>query len=420
MKLLCTISIVNRNLSSLNVNPKKKHAKSTLALCKKSKSSEFCIIHFTEQNKLGTRYDITDNINAVLTKFLNEGKTTIQFKVPAHDLYIQADTIQLKGFLHLLRNAIEKKPTGVQLQKYSSMAVQPAKKIAPTKLTIMKRSDYPIKGLPRTLEELHINDIQKSSLGRGILNLVKLKHLDLSNNCMEYLPDDISNLPCLNELNISRNDFYKSSPKQWSWLSGKLIKNLKLLNVSDNHLKFLPDQLIKLDALISLHIDNNEIKLLPSGIGNLRNLRILSASNNRLTTLPGTVRMWHLKNLDLSNNNFDRNSQQKPPHVSPKTVPMCSLKELAARRVLSLRLYYSPLTLPRTVIHFLNMAKYCVCGYACFTIFIRQIKMLLVSSITECVSMSSEDLFFVPIEYDFCSFKCFNHVNYRRSCLVVR
>lgn len=419
MKLLCTVSIGNRNLPSLNINHKKRHVKSTLALCKKTKSTEFCLIHFTEQNKLGTKYEIKENIKAVLTKFLNEGKTTIQFKVPAHDLYIQADTIQLKGFLHLLRNALEKKVVGIELQKYSSMTVQPVKKMAPTKLTITSRSDYPIKGLPRTLEELHINDIQRCSLDRGILNLIKLKILDLSNNCIEYLPEEFCNLPSLSVLNISQNNFYKSSPKQWSWLCGNVAKNLKLLNVSNNQLKFLPDQLVKLHALISLHVDNNEIKFFPSGIGNLRNLRIVTSSNNQISTLPGSVKKWRLQTLDLSNNNFDPNFQCNPAAIFPKPLPVCSLKELAAKKVLSLRLSYSSLTLPRTVIHFLNLAKYCTCGKACFSIYIKHIHMLLLSSITECFSMSSEVSMYVPIECYFCSLKCFGTANYKRSSLSV-
>lgn len=419
MKLLCSVSIGNRNLSTTNINPKRRHVKSTLALCKKLKSDEFCLIHFTDQNKNGTRYEIKDNILNVLTKFVNEGKTTIQFKVPAHDLYIQADTIQLKGFLHLLRNALEKKVSGIEMNKYSSLMVQHAKKVAPTKLVIGRRSDYPIRGLPRTLEELRINDIQRYSLDRGILNLIKLKILDLSNNCIECLPEEFCNLPCLNELNISKNQFYKSSPKQWSWICGNIAKNLKLLNVSHNRLKFLPEQLVKLHSLISLHVDNNELKMFPSGIGNLKNLRIVTASNNRISSLPGSVKKWKLQHLDLSNNSFDPNYQSNPAAIFPKPLPVCMLKELAARKVLYEQLFYSPLTLPRTVIHFMDLAKYCTCGKACFSVYISHTHMLSLSSITQSFSISLEHLIYVPIECYFCSLKCFGTANYKRPFYFV-
>lgn len=419
MKLTCVVSIGNRILPTLNLNSKRKHVKSTLALCKDSKTNEFWLLHFTAQNKTGTKYGIRDNIINVLTKFVNDGKTTIQFKIPAHDLYIQADAIQLKGFLHLLRNALETKIVTSTLNGYSKMSVVPPKKAAPTKLTIRSRSDYPLKGFPRTLEELHINDIERCTLDRGILNLIKLKILDLSNNCIEFLPEEFCKLPCLNELNLCNNNFSKSSPKQWSWLCGNLANNLKLLNVSCNNLKFLPDQLVKLHSLISLHVDNNEIKVFPSGIGNLRNLKTVTASNNRISSLPGSVKKWRLQSLDLSNNNFDPNYQCNPAAIFPKPLPVCSLKELAARKVLYCRLFYTPYTLPRTVMHFLNLARYCTCGKACFDVSIMHTHMLSLTSITQSFSVSVNDLTYVPIECNFCSLKCFGTANYKRCSYPV-
>lgn len=419
MKLLCTVSIGNRALPTLNINSKRKHVKSTIALCKNPKSNEHCLIHFTAQNKTGNKYDIKDNISSVLTKFISEGKTTIQFKSPPHDLYIQADTIQLKGFLHLLRSAIEKK-TPLNQIGFSSMSVTPAKKVAPKKLVITKRSEYPLKGFPRTLEALYINDIERCSLDKGILNLIKLKLLNLSNNCIEFLPEEFSTLPSLTELNISHNNFFKSSPKQWCWLGGNLSKNLKLLNVSDNHLKFLPDEIVTLHSLITLNVDNNEIKLFPSGVGNLRYLKIITASNNQISSLPSTAKKWKLESLDLSGNTFDPNYENNPAALFPKQLGICSLKELTARKVLYARLYFSPCILPRTVIHFLNVAKYCVCGKACFYNYIRHPHMLSLAAISQTFTVSSADLLYVPIDCYFCSIRCSGIANYRRPGYVMR
>lgn len=413
MKLSCSVSVGNRLLPALAINSNRKHVKSTLALCKHPKAANYCLILFSSQCKNGTKYEIK-SISKILTRFLNEGKTTIQFHEPPHDLYIQADAVLLKSFLHLLKRVLENKISDKELT-CSSMSVTPTPvKPVPKKLVIQSRSDYPLKGFPRTLEILHINNIRRCSLDRGILQLTKLKLLDLSHNCIENLPVELSNLPNLSEFNISYNELGKSTLKQWTWLGGRLSKTLKLLNLSNNNLNYLPHQLVKLHALISLCVDHNQLKSLPSGIGSLKHLRVLTASNNHISILPGSARKWRLQNLDLSNNHFDPNQQSNPAAIFPKPLPICSLKEYAARRVLQLQLAYSPEVLPRTVIDYLDYAKYCVCGNACFNIYIRQPHMLLLTTVAQTFSVSSDGLIYVPVDCYFCSLKCFGSAHYNR------
>lgn len=140
MKIHCTVSVVNRLLPNLPANLRKRPAKSTIALCKHPKNEEYCLILFSGQNNNGTKYPLKDNIKQVLTRFVNEGKCTIQLKNPEHDICMQGDAIQIKGFLHLLKRAIEGKISPKELT-FSSMSVTPvkAKDIAPTKLVITKR-----------------------------------------------------------------------------------------------------------------------------------------------------------------------------------------------------------------------------------------------------------------------------------------
>lgn len=411
MKLLCNVATGNR----LAANTKRKHVKSTLALCKHPKSNDFYIILFTGQNKNGTKYTVKNNINQVFTKCLHDGKATIQFKEPPHDLYIQADAIQLKGFLHLFKRVLEQKVSDKELS-FSSMAVTPisSKHIPPTKMFIKSRSEYPIKGFSKSLEILHITGIQKISLDRGILALKKLKVLNLSNNCIECLPKELNELPNLAELNVSENRLGRCTLKQWSWIGGNLSYTLKFLNLSSNGLRNLPDQIVKLHSLVFLNISKNELKSLPSGIGNLKMLRELTAFDNILSSLPGSVRTWQLRSLDLSNNNFDSNQQNNPAVVSPKIPPVCSLKESAARKFLSTRAPYSKETLPFTVVDYLDHAKYCVCGKACFASFIKHSQTLLLSSITMYLSLNSDELKFVPMDCYFCSLKCFNSAFHSR------
>ncbi|KAJ8971497.1 hypothetical protein NQ317_013136 [Molorchus minor] len=407
MKILCNVSVANRLLFSLSNKPPK-HTKSTLALCKHPKSEEFCIILFSGQYKNGNKYSLKGNIKQVLTKFVNEGKCTIQFHKPEHDLYIQCDVIQLKGFLHLLKRALENKITDKDL-KVCSMSVMPVKPkdVAPTKLVITKRSEYPGTGFPRTLEELRINDIRRCGVDQGIMNLTKLKILDLSNNCIEYVPNDLSNLPSLKELNLGHNLLGKCTLKQWGWMDGYLSKNLLSLDMSYNELSYVPNQINKLHKLTTLNLNNNTIKTLPMGIGNLRSLKIFSAANNALVILPGSIKKLRLYSIDLSNNNFE---QCVPNGVAvfPKPLPVCSLKEYASRKVLGARLPYPAGTLPLTLIDYLDNAMYCVCGKACFSVFLRNSQNLLLGTIADSVSSSVGDLVYVPIDCYFCSLRCFS------------
>lgn len=415
MKLVCNVFVGNRSVPNQAVM-RRKHVKSTLALCKHPNTKEYSFILFNGQVKNGTKYNIKGNIKQVLTKFVNEGKCTIQLNNPPHDLFIQADTIQLKSFLHLFKKALENKLSDKDVT-CSSLSVTPVrqKDMAPTKLIILKRSDYPPRGFPRTLEVLYINDIHRASLDRGILQLLRLRTLDLSNNCIEYLPQELSRLPSLKELTLSHNLLGKGRPKQWNWIDGNLAKSLVSLNLSHNELNFVPDQIIKLYKLHSLHVSNNNLTSLPSGIGNLRNLKVFSASDNKISILPGSIKKWKLQNLDLSNNSLQPCSQSLPPSKIPKPLEVCTLKEYAARAVLFAEIPYPPGTVPQTVANYLDHARYCVCGKACFDIYIKHSHMLLLDNIAEVMSTNLGTMVYVPIECYFCSGKCFGTAFHNRN-----
>ncbi|XP_068894827.1 leucine-rich repeat protein 1-like [Tenebrio molitor] len=414
MKLVCSVSIGNRLLPTLSINSRQKHVKSTLALCKHPKSEDYFIILFTSQNKTGTKYSVKGNISQILTRFISSGKATIQFKTPPHDLYVQSDVIQLKGFLHLLKRVLENKISPKELT-CSSISVTPvaAKDMPLKKLVIKKRSEYPSKGFPRTLEALYINDIKRCSLDKGILFLSKLKILDLSQNCLEFIPEELNRL-CLSELNLSSNNFSKSTPKQWTWMGGNLSKSLQSLNIESNNLKYLPDQIIKLYKLVTLNVNNNELTKLPVGIGNLRYLKILIASNNFLASLPGSLKKCHLQLLNLYNNNFPSTRQNNSVVATPSNFPVYSLLESSARNVLDLKLAYCPATIPHTLVHHLDHAKYCVCGKACIDVFIRAPETLSVASLAQDF-VTSTSTSIVTVECYFCSLKCFRTSHMARN-----
>lgn len=158
MKILCEIAVNNR----LAPHIKSRLKQSTLAIGLHPPGTNdpqnVFIIKFTSTDKTGTRYKIHRNIEKVFTKFLSDGKTTISFKQPPHDLQIRCDAIQLKSFLQILKTAIEGK-FDLKKTNISSLAVTPVPQssIPVKKLSILTPADYPLKGLPKSLRILNVS-----------------------------------------------------------------------------------------------------------------------------------------------------------------------------------------------------------------------------------------------------------------------
>lgn len=165
MKLICEISVYNR----LAPHIKPRSQQSTLALgyhppgATKNLDSLF-LIHFTAINKVGTRYKVKRNIEKVFTKFVQDGKTTVSIKQPPHDLQIRCDPIQLKAFLQIFKMAVDGKldPSKLGLSTLAVTAVP--KSAVPLKtMTIQTPSDYPLRGLPKTLTTLNVSSCNAPS-----------------------------------------------------------------------------------------------------------------------------------------------------------------------------------------------------------------------------------------------------------------
>lgn len=157
MKIICETAAFNRQAP--NVKPR--YQQSTLAMGYHPPGTtdldNLFMINFSSANKTGTRYKVKRNIEKVYTRFANEGKTTIAFKLPTHDLQIKCDPVQLKLFLNELRNALEGKPHETRLTSLAVTGV-PKKAMPVLKLNISKPSDYPVRGLPRTLQQLQVSE----------------------------------------------------------------------------------------------------------------------------------------------------------------------------------------------------------------------------------------------------------------------
>lgn len=158
MKILCDTTLLNR--ANPLTNSGIRAPKSTIAIGMhppNKENAQLFLLYFTPTNKTGTRYKLMKNIEKVFTKFCAEGKTTISFKEPPHDIQIKCDPVQLKCFLQTLKLAMNGKYEKDKLH-LSSISATPISTAAHPikKLIIRSRGEFPLKGLPRTLESLHV------------------------------------------------------------------------------------------------------------------------------------------------------------------------------------------------------------------------------------------------------------------------
>lgn len=230
MKIVCETSVVNRQYS----NVKNRLQKSTLAIGKhppNKENTQFYIMLFTVKNHTGQRYQIQNNIDKVFTRFLNEGKITISFKVPEHDIQIKSDAVQMKAFLNVLKLVMQGKQSEAVSNAIPSFAKVTKHDPGRTKLVIHSRKDYPIKGLPRTLIHLEMSEMKFCRVDSQVFLLKNLTHLNLSSNLIERIPVQLGTLR-LSEINFSNNNLEQSN---WKWLLGDEIQGtLGSLNLSDN------------------------------------------------------------------------------------------------------------------------------------------------------------------------------------------
>ncbi len=116
--------------------------------------------------------------------------------------------------------------------------------------------------------------------------------LDLSNRDLTSVSIDIFNDTSLTELNLSHNNLTGALPSQV-----QKLRNLEILNLSDNQFTGVPAEVGQLKKLKILDLSNNELTGLPYEIGNLTQLEILDVSGNNyseadlakiVSTLPNT------------------------------------------------------------------------------------------------------------------------------------
>ena len=288
---------------------------------------------------------VQGNVTKLFSKFISEGKLTIRFKEPAHDVVIskveqhhmapkatvislQADPTQLSELVAMLKVQPQRADGGTvpHLRAPKLKDIEQPK----SKLVIKNRANYPMKGFPSSLQHLTAAGISLNRVDLRILDLKLLQTLDLSNNCIKAVPSGVGELHLV-ELRLAGNSI-AALPSELC--TGELAGSLKLLDLSRNSLTTLPQSLSQLKHLVTLKLDCNWLRTLPNAFGRLVSLKYLSVSANQVTVLPHTFPRLSLQSIDLFGN----------PFASPKLLRSCaslslpSLLELSARAVKHCRL----------------------------------------------------------------------------------
>lgn len=131
---------------------------------------------------------------------------------------------------------------------------------------------------PANISELEITDREALTTDTEQVPVKSSASLDLSNRKLDKLDMSIFNRTELEALNVSSNSLSGALPSQ----IGNL-KNLKILNASNNNFTGIPAEVGQLSQLEILDFSNNNLTGLPNELGNLKNLKTFNISGNQFS-----------------------------------------------------------------------------------------------------------------------------------------
>ncbi|CAH8521433.1 unnamed protein product [Schistosoma turkestanicum] len=161
----------------------------------------------------------------------------------------------------------------------------------PENLTLLKR-----------LRELDLSKNYFKDIPQGLFTLYNtLEYLDFSDNTLNSEADQIISLPKDFGAKFQMLRVLKLSSTNLTCLQNGVLcgmNRLQLLDLSRNKISQLPDDINSLISLEELLLSENKLTSLPNTICHLKELRTLDVSYNRLINLPGDL--YLLRNIQIS------------------------------------------------------------------------------------------------------------------------
>lgn len=183
-------------------------------------------------------------------------------------LEMEADTLTT---MTIQSASMKQIPNGIQ--KFSKLKFLTIRRCYALDLTDLFEK---IKDLPQ-LTHLEIIHCQQADLPDNIQKLKALESLNLNGNKFYHLPNGLSLLPRLKEINLHNNVLLESNHAA-EILSR--IKSLRHIDMSGCRLTDLGENFGKLTQIQSLDLHINSIERLPASVEQMASLRELNISNN--------------------------------------------------------------------------------------------------------------------------------------------
>lgn len=354
MKLKCELQTVYR--CGAGTQPPSRKSQGLLVLS--GRSPELLVTAYTSRNVRGRQYRV-DSLKKVFMRHAADGKTSLSFSEPQHDLLVTGDPVQVRAFLKQLAGASRGSLPATAAPVAAPARVQPRQLARPpTRLSVKTSAEY-VAAFPAGLQQLAARGIRLRRVEERLLRLNQLRSLDLSGNRLRRVPALDARLPQLCELRLAGNLLDRLEPLA----EAPRRSQLAYLDVSGNRLTELPATLGFLTRLHFLNAGDNQLAELPDCLCNLRHLRVLNVANNRLCWLPAQLERMPLMELDASGN---------PGGVTPRRLaaraPLSLLLAAAAAAAAQLRgRLPSPAELPLCLLQLLQQSLPCSqCSRPCY------------------------------------------------------
>uniref|UniRef100_A0A5K3F1V4 Leucine-rich repeat protein 1 n=1 Tax=Mesocestoides corti TaxID=53468 RepID=A0A5K3F1V4_MESCO len=308
-------------------------------------------------------FQLFGNVIKVFRTFAKEGKFTIRLSKPYRDLSFCEVEPRLSLRLCLILNKLVLGKDFDYVVKNKFWVLE--KETTSTKLTITNRKDYPLgRSFPKHLHQLHISGTVLAKFDSRIILLDHLKILYLCDNLFDSVPREIERLS-LKTLILRSNAIvhWPSIGKE-----SNLARSLNVLDLSKNCISWLPEDMWNLSQLQAFNISDNTLFGLPApNLHKLKILRLINLSNNQLRCLPFGFSRLRFITASLSDNPW------LPPNTvninpSRQTAPMTLFHYAAAtflQRYEKLLPRYEQFLPPRLALELSVLRRCLVCSHVC-------------------------------------------------------
>lgn len=166
-----------------------------------------------------------------------------------------------------------------------------------------------------SLEELDLEKNNLTSIPQGVKRLNRLQRLTLWDNNINNISLQPGDLPNLDEIELGLNKL-TTFPGDLS-----LISHLKKISVYKNSINLVSPDIKNFHRLEELVMRGNKISSLPAEFGNLKTLRKLDLLENQLSSLIPLLKLISLEELKIGDNKIEE--------IPDKISILTNLKELS-------------------------------------------------------------------------------------------